>query len=102
MFPSLASLGILRRTHTNAIVYGANDAEGTMVVDPTFAAALEGCSAQLFSDTHKVRHTNGDIVTLHSSAECKGIAGTDGRHYVLDLIRTTPTDTNFALPVSAL
>ena len=70
------------------------------MVDPTFASALEGCSAQLFSDTHKVRHTNGEIVTLHSSAECKGIAGTDGRHYVLDLIRTTPTDTNFALPVS--
>lgn len=35
---------------------------------------------------------------LCSSVECKGIIGNDGRHYILDLLRTFPPDLNF-LPV---
>lgn len=27
--------------------------------------------------------------------ECKGIIGNDGRHYILDLLRTFPPDVNF-------
>lgn len=27
--------------------------------------------------------------------ECKGIIGNDGRHYILDLLRTFPPDLNF-------
>ena len=30
-----------------------------------------------------------------SSVECKGIIGNDGRHYILDLLRTFPPDVNF-------
>ncbi len=32
---------------------------------------------------------------LCSSVECKGIVGNDGRHYILDLLRTFPPDVNF-------
>lgn len=32
---------------------------------------------------------------LCSSVECKGIIGNDGRHYILDLLRTFPPDVNF-------
>lgn len=39
-----------------------------------------------------------DSVELCSSVECKGIIGNDGRHYILDLLRTFPPDLNF-LPV---
>lgn len=34
-------------------------------------------------------------VELCSSVECKGIIGNDGRHYILDLLRTFPPDVNF-------
>lgn len=34
-------------------------------------------------------------VMLCSSVECKGIIGNDGRHYILDLLRTFPPDVNF-------
>ena len=39
-----------------------------------------------------------EAVQLCSSVECKGIIGNDGRHYILDLLRTFPPDLNF-LPV---
>lgn len=32
---------------------------------------------------------------MSSSVECKGIIGNDGRHYILDLLRTFPPDLNF-------
>lgn len=84
------------QNHQNTIVYGINDVEEKMVIDPTFSDALKACSPALFVDEHKVKYNGGDTHTLHSSSECKGIAGIDGRFYVLDLIRTTPIDTNFA------
>lgn len=34
---------------------------------------------------------------LCSSVECKGIIGNDGRHYILDLLRTFPPDLNFLM-----
>ena len=34
-------------------------------------------------------------IGLCSSVECKGIIGNDGRHYILDLLRTFPPDVNF-------
>ncbi|MCL4134496.1 UNVERIFIED_CONTAM: hypothetical protein GTU68_041964 [Idotea baltica] len=37
----------------------------------------------------------GEEVELCSSIECKGIIGNDGRHYILDLLRTFPPDVNF-------
>lgn len=42
-----------------------------------------------------------DTVELCSSVECKGIIGNDGRHYILDLLRTFPPDLNF-LPVDGV
>lgn len=32
---------------------------------------------------------------LESSVESKGIVGNDGRHYILDLLRTFPPDVNY-------
>lgn len=36
-----------------------------------------------------------ETIELCSSVECKGIIGNDGRHYILDLLRTFPPDVNF-------
>ena len=44
---------------------------------------------------HKVLNDQNEEVELCSSVECKGIIGNDGRHYILDLLRTFPPDVNF-------
>lgn len=36
-----------------------------------------------------------EVEPLLIRAECKGIIGNDGRHYILDLLRTFPPDLNF-------
>ena len=53
---------------------------------------------QLKIATHKVVNDKGEEVELCSSVECKGIIGNDGRHYILDLLRTFPPDVNFLPP----
>ena len=44
---------------------------------------------------HRVLNDKNEPVELVSSIECKGIVGNDGRHYILDLLRTFPPDINF-------
>jgi len=44
---------------------------------------------------HAVLNERDEPVELCSSVECKGIIGNDGRHYILDLLRTFPPDVNF-------
>lgn len=44
---------------------------------------------------HHVLNDKDDPIELCSSVECKGIIGNDGRHYILDLLRTFPPDVNF-------
>ena len=44
---------------------------------------------------HSVINSKEEVVELCSSVECKGIIGNDGRHYILDLLRTFPPDVNF-------
>ena len=39
---------------------------------------------------------DNEEVELPVSAEVKGIDGTDGRHYVLDLFRIFPPDSNYS------
>lgn len=44
---------------------------------------------------HTVINDKSEEIVLCSSVECKGIIGNDGRHYILDLLRTFPPDVNF-------
>lgn len=45
---------------------------------------------------HKIRIDNKDEIVLYSSVECKGIIGNDSRYYILDLLRMSPPDLNYA------
>lgn len=53
------------------------------------------CDSQV--QRHSVLNEKNETVELCSSVECKGIIGNDGRHYILDLLRTFPPDLNFLL-----
>ncbi|XP_053562254.1 clustered mitochondria protein homolog isoform X2 [Bombina bombina] len=90
--------GILEREQEQSVIYGSIDFGKTVVSHPKYLELLEKTSRSLKIQKHKVLNDKDEEVELCSSVECKGIIGNDGRHYILDLLRTFPPDLNF-LPV---
>jgi protein TIF31 len=79
--------GILRRNQTCSVVYGASEIEGKMVVSDRFNALLAKSIEKLHIKSHAITYGEDPTEhTINSSAECKGILGTDERFYVLDLV----------------
>ena len=60
--------------------------------DPDIAAGL--AVRDIGGGKSKYRAGPGPV-QLNGPVECKGIVGSDGRHYVLDVMRLTPRDANF-------
>ncbi|XP_075417298.1 clustered mitochondria protein homolog isoform X1 [Tenrec ecaudatus] len=90
--------GILERDQEQSVIYGSIDFGKTVVSHPRYLELLERTSRPLKILRHRVLNERDEEVELCSSVECKGIIGNDGRHYILDLLRTFPPDLNF-LPV---
>jgi len=87
--------GILEREQEQSVVYGSIDFGKTVVTHPKYLDLLQKAGNQLKILPHKVVNDKTEEVELCSSVECKGIIGNDGRHYILDLLRTFPPDVNF-------
>ncbi|XP_054167940.1 clustered mitochondria protein homolog [Oppia nitens] len=87
--------GILEREQEQSVVYGSVDFGKTVVTHSKYLEYLNKAAQVLKILPHKVVNENGEEVEICSSVECKGIIGNDGRHYILDLLRTFPPDTNF-------
>ncbi|XP_030042084.1 clustered mitochondria protein homolog isoform X2 [Microcaecilia unicolor] len=87
--------GILEREQEQSVIYGSIDFGKTVVSHPKYLELLEKTSRPLKIQKHKVLNDKDEEVELCSSVECKGILGNDGRHYILDLLRTFPPDLNF-------
>ncbi|XP_071445866.1 clustered mitochondria protein homolog isoform X2 [Hetaerina americana] len=87
--------GILEREQEQSVVYGSIDFGRTVVSHPKYLELLSKAGQQLKILPHSVRNEKGEVFELCSSVECKGIVGNDGRHYILDLMRTFPPDVNF-------
>jgi len=87
--------GILEREQEQSVVYGSIDFGKTVVTHPKYLDLLQKAGNQLKILPHKVVNDKQEEVELCSSVECKGIIGNDGRHYILDLLRTFPPDVNF-------
>ncbi|KAF3847778.1 hypothetical protein F7725_020806 [Dissostichus mawsoni] len=90
--------GILEREQEQSVIYGSIDFGKTVVSHSKYLELLEKTSRPLKVQRHNVLNEKDEAVELCSSVECKGITGNDGRHYILDLLRTFPPDLNF-LPV---
>ncbi|KAM4700190.1 clustered mitochondria protein homolog isoform 1-T1 [Discoglossus pictus] len=90
--------GILEREQEQSVIYGSIDFGKTVVSHPKYLELLEKTSRSLKIQKHNVLNDKDEEVELCSSVECKGIIGNDGRHYILDLLRTFPPDLNF-LPI---
>lgn len=104
--------GILEREQEQSVVYGSIDFGKTVLTHPKYLELvrkilkvftfiiitklqLNKAGQQLKILPHHVLNDKGEAVELCSSVECKGIIGNDGRHYILDLLRTFPPDVNF-------
>lgn len=87
--------GILEREQEQSVVYGSIDFGKTVLGHEKYLEMLKGAGAHLKILPHYVINEKGAAVELCSSVECKGIIGNDGRHYILDLLRTFPPDVNF-------
>nr|CAD7452993.1 unnamed protein product [Timema tahoe] len=101
--------GILEREQEQSVVYGSIDFGKTVISHPKYLELviayfccplsalnnLNKAGQQLKILPHKVFNDKNEEVELCSSVECKGIIGNDGRHYILDLLRTFPPDINF-------
>ncbi|KAF7700037.1 clustered mitochondria protein homolog isoform X1 [Silurus meridionalis] len=87
--------GILEREQEQSVIYGSIDFGKTVVSHPKYLELLEKTSRPLKVQRHAVLNEKDVAVELCSSVECKGIIGNDGRHYILDLLRTFPPDLNF-------
>ncbi|XP_046876436.1 clustered mitochondria protein homolog [Hypomesus transpacificus] len=87
--------GILDKDQEQSVVYGSNDYGKTIVTHPRFVELLNSTSGPMRIQRHLVLDHTHLPVDLCSSVETKGILGNDGRHYILDLIRSYPPDLNF-------
>eukprot|EP00039_Didymoeca_costata_P028591 m.21613 g.21613 ORF g.21613 m.21613 type:complete len:1144 (-) comp7190_c0_seq1:132-3563(-) len=91
--------GILRHGDGGAVVYGVNEIIKKMVIGDNFKSLLEKASPGLHTKPHKIKYgPDEEEYEIHSSSDCKGILGTDGRMYALDLTRVFPMDSNFVDP----
>lgn len=79
----------------NQIDYGAVDGKDAVAADERFAPVFEKLSRALKVKKHAVWDKDGKRIDLEASVETKGLMGTDGRKYVLDLYRVTPLDINW-------
>lgn len=87
--------GILEREQEQSVVYGSIDFGKTVLSHPKYLELLNSAGKHLKILPHSVLNEKGEPIELCSSVECKGIIGNDGRHYILDLLRTFPPDVNF-------
>ncbi|KAI0024684.1 clustered mitochondria-domain-containing protein [Xylariomycetidae sp. FL0641] len=76
----------------NSIDYGAVEGKEIVAADERFAETFAKLSKALRVKKHPVWDKDGKRFDLEASVETKGLMGTDGRKYVLDLYRITPLD----------
>lgn len=87
--------GILEREQEQSVVYGSIDFGKTVLSHTKYLELLNKAGNHLKIYPHSVLNDKEEKIELCSSVECKGIIGNDGRHYILDLLRTFPPDVNF-------
>ncbi|CZR54415.1 probable Protein TIF31 homolog [Phialocephala subalpina] len=81
-----------REPGENQIDYGAVEGKEIVAADERFVPVFEKLSKALRVKKHAVWDKEGKRFDLEGSVETKGLLGTDGRKYVLDLYRITPLD----------
>lgn len=81
---------------TDKVVYGLNSDSTGIMYDEAFDKVLKPLAEVFHLKPHDVEVENmKSTKPLAMSKDVKGLYGTDGRKYIIDLYRTTPLDINF-------
>lgn len=83
------------------IDYGGGESRAMVATNSAFVPVFEKLSKALFVKKHAVWDSEMTRHELEGSVETKGLLGTDGRKYVLDLYRITPLDVAWADDVAS-
>lgn len=81
-----------REPGEHQIDYGGVEGKEVVATHPDFQPVFEKLSKALRIKQHPVWDKDGKRHELEGSVETKGLLGTDGRKYVLDLYRVAPLD----------
>ncbi|KAK2882565.1 Intracellular distribution of mitochondria [Arthroderma sp. PD_2] len=81
-----------REPGEHQIDYGGVEGKDVVAKNEAFTPVFEKLSKALRVKKHAVWDKDGERHELEGSVETKGLLGTDGRKYVLDLYRITPLD----------
>ncbi|AQK54770.1 tola protein homolog1 [Zea mays] len=87
--------GILQGDKSDSLLYGSVDNGKKISWNETFHSKVVEAAKRLHLKEHVVLDGSGNPVKLAATVECKGIVGSDDRHYILDLMRVTPRDSNY-------
>ena len=87
--------GILNSEAPSCLVYGSTLPTDPFVAKPPCSDSMAAVAEKLYIKAHALTDTHGNTLDFTTSPVTKGIVGTDGRTYVLDLFRMTPRDANF-------
>jgi protein TIF31 len=85
-----------REPGEHQIDYGGVEGRDIVTENPAFVEVFEKLSKAMRVKKHAVWDKEGKRHDLEGSVETKGLLGTDGRKYVLDLYRITPLDVVWA------
>ncbi|KAK9157001.1 hypothetical protein Scep_003575 [Stephania cephalantha] len=92
--------GILQGDKSDSLLYGSVDNGKKICWSELFHSKVLEAAKRLHLKEHAVIDGSGNVVKLAAPVECKGIVGSDDRHYLLDLMRVTPRDANYTGPGS--
>ncbi|XP_027357190.1 clustered mitochondria protein-like [Abrus precatorius] len=92
--------GILQGDNSDSLIYGSLDNGKKILCDEEFHSKVLEAAKHLHLKEHSVLDRSGNVSKLAVAVECKGIVGSDKRHYLLDLVRVTPRDANYTGPDS--
>ncbi|KAL0308653.1 UNVERIFIED_CONTAM: Clustered mitochondria protein [Sesamum radiatum] len=87
--------GILQGDKSDSLLYGSVDNGKKICWNEAFHAKVLEAAKRLHLKEHTVLDGSGNVFKLAAPVECKGIVGSDDRHYLLDLMRVTPRDANY-------
>ncbi|KAH8520022.1 hypothetical protein H0E87_001471 [Populus deltoides] len=92
--------GILQGDKSDSLLYGSVDNGKKICWNEDFHSKVVEAAKRLHLKEHAVLDGSGNAFKLAAPVECKGIVGSDDRHYLLDLMRVTPRDANYTRPGS--
>ncbi|GFY92163.1 tetratricopeptide repeat (TPR)-containing protein [Actinidia rufa] len=92
--------GILQGDKSESLLYGSVDNGKKICWNEDFHSKVLEAAKRLHLKEHAIFDGSGNVFKLAAPVECKGIVGSDDRHYLLDLMRVTPRDANYTGPGS--